>query len=98
MTLDEMDGIAKKANAIRSALEVLQKVEFDLRLFNECRKSGKWPDSYQWHPTLTIKKGGSYGRDIDIRISLPVDVVQQQLIYAVMAARRHVIMAGGSLP
>jgi hypothetical protein len=44
-----------------------------------------------WTPLLRIRqpKPYDYGSEIDVRVSIPYGVVEQQLVYAWQAARRH---------
>lgn len=85
-----LEAAEKKLRAIRGAEEMLVREQEKLRLFNALVPSDK-----VFKTTFMLKKGSTDYNNITADIILPRNVLQQQLIYAVAAARRAVILAGG---
>ena len=98
MTEAEMKAAAQQLASIEVARRNLDSEREKLALFEKCRKAGKWPDSYEWKPSLTLRQSERYGPGgLTITVRLPWQIVQQQLVYAVAAAERDLVKLGGSL-
>ena len=96
ITEAELEAASRQLSAIRSARENLAKHRENLELFEKCRKTDQWPDHWEWKPSITLRKSERYGPSgLQISVKLPWQVVQQQLVYAVSAAERALIAAGG---
>lgn len=85
MTLEEMEAVGKRANAIRAARQRLDSAQRNLDLLNKLGQS-----NWSWKTRVQLRKPSSrYANDeIAVEVVVPFGVVQQQLIYAVQACRR----------
>ena len=96
MTLDEMEAIAKKMEAIKQAVRELKQAEHKLELLNKGLDKGDCSIHSSWSTEIILSKAkNSYDDPVSVKIQIPFGVVQQQLVYAVDAARRKVIALGG---
>lgn len=101
MTIEEMKAAGQRAAAIESAAEELKKARGRLEYFNK-HASGDhakvgWQQSMSWTINFVLWKApNSYDRDTTIEVKIPMGVVQQQLVYEVDAAKRKLILLGGT--
>ena len=100
MMLAELEAAGERAKEIKAALDALAKANEQLALLNRMAEERKdWAVNASWEPELILRKAVQYGVGaITVKIRIPFGVVQQQLVYAVEAARRRVVQLGGSLP
>ena len=98
MTLDEMKAAGQRASAIEAAQKELAEAKANMdRLGKYADERKDWSVNASWHPELILWKAPQYShsRDITVKVEIPFGVVQQQLAYAIQAARRKLISLGG---
>lgn len=97
MTRDELRAAAVRLKTIEDAQEQLAAAKNRLVKFNDMKAKGKFPDPQGWTVSVRIDAGyDQYGNGAeDIRVFLPAEIAQQQLVYAVMRAERYLLRVGG---
>lgn len=96
LSLEEMERIGKEAEKIRQAMAKLREAESRLELLKKhTAEDADYSVKTSWNPTLILKKGGNYDKDVTIKVRLPFGVVQQQLVDDIKRARREVVRLGG---
>ena len=90
MTLDEAVSKGELASAIKSGKEYVTRAEHRLKLLkaNQKERSKNHEVEFSWRPTLILQKGSYFGQDITVDVLLPYGVVEQQLVYELLDARR----------
>lgn len=100
--LSDLKAAASLADKIEGALAKLKIAQENLDLLNKHRPDLKYTNVWDhgWTVELMLKKGdGGWGNhDRTVKVRVPFGVAQQQLVYAVEAARREVLALGGDLP
>lgn len=96
MTKSEMEAIAKRLGELKSAEAMLAAARSDLDKCNALiKRSGS---NVGWDAEFVLEKAKtSYDRNVSVKARIPAGVVQQALVYRVMAAERAVVALGGEI-
>lgn len=97
MSLEEMERVGNQAAAIRSANTKLREAERKLELFKKCMAAENRDalTNWSWEPEIILEKGQGYNPATKIKIRIPAEMIQQQLVDDIKRAKRKLIALGG---
>lgn len=91
MNLKDMEAIAARAGEIRKKLEALAEARHKLFLINKHGPGKRWQSRI-----CLVPASGSYARDVDVVVTIPFAVVQQQSVNEVALLERQIVQLGGN--